>query len=135
MQLSDIPKVGLDELIDFTVTALEPDRLQGSFPVTPDLLDGSGSVHRGVLSAVIETAASVAAAAWFSDRGHVVGVSNSTSHFATASSGSVDVEARPVDRQDGRQLWTVAVRDEDGRLLAQGDVSLANLTDAARLGR
>lgn len=133
MDQSDIPHVGLDVRIGLRMTALEPDRATAAFEITADLLDETGSLHRGVISAAVETAASMAGAAWYSGRGQVVGVSNTTSHFASVGDGLVDVLAEPVARLDDRQVWTVAVTAR-GRLLARGNVALANVPDAGRLG-
>ena len=133
MELSDIPHVGMDARIGLRVTALEPDRLTAVLHVTPELLDGTGTLHRGVISTAVETAASVAGAVWFAGRGNVVGVSNTTSHFASTAEGRVDVVAEPVARLDERQRWTVRVLSGE-LLLAQGDVTLANVPDASVLG-
>ena len=134
MEPSDIPHVGLDARLGLRVTAVGPERVAAGFEVTPDLLDGGGSLHRGVVSAAVETAASVAAAAWYEDRGRVVGVSNTTSHFASTGAGHVDVVAEPVALLDVRQVWAVSVVAGDV-LLARGTVALANVPDGGWLGR
>lgn len=135
MQLSDVPCVGLDALMGLRVTALEPDRVTGSLEITPDLLDGSGALHRGVISSVVESLASIAGAAWFAGRGSVVGVSNSTAHFTEVRAGAVTGVAEPVDRRSARQVWVVSLTDEDGQLVSQGTVHLSNLADHGRLAR
>ncbi len=132
MQAADVPHVGLDEAIGLHVDAIDADRVVGSFQVSAKVLAGDGSVHRGVMSSVIESIASVAGAAHLGAAGRVVGVTNSTSYFATVASGSVTVVAEPVSRQTDRQHWVVRVTDERGRLLAQGNVQLANLLDATQ---
>lgn len=135
MELADVPHVGLDELMGLRVTALEPDRVTGSLEVTPDLLDATGALHRGVVSSVVESLASIAGAAWFAGRGSVVGVSNTTAHFTGVRAGVVTGVAEPVDRRSTRQVWVVSLTDEDGRLVSQGTVQLANLADHGRLAR
>lgn len=132
MELSDIPHVGLDASMGLHMTAVGSERTSASFDVTPHLLDATGSLHRGVVSAAVETVASVAGAAWYHERGRVVGVSNTTSHFASTRAGRVDVVAEPVGLLDARQVWTVAVRVDD-TLLAQGTVELANVPDGGWL--
>ena len=39
----------------------------------------------------------------------------------------LDVEATPVHRGRTQQLWQVTVQDESGRLIARGEVRLANI--------
>jgi 1,4-dihydroxy-2-naphthoyl-CoA hydrolase len=131
MQPEDIPHMGLDAAIGFRIDSIAPQRVTGSLPVTTDVLAADGSVHRGVLSSAIESVASVAAAAHIGDTGRVVGVANSTSYFATASSGTVTATAEPVSLQADRQDWVVRVTDDAGRLLAQGNVQLVNVLNAA----
>jgi 1,4-dihydroxy-2-naphthoyl-CoA hydrolase len=129
MQAAGVAHMGLDEAIGLRVDTVEADRVAGSFQVTAKVLGRDGSVHRGVLSSVIESIASVAGAAHLGAAGRVVGVTNSTSYFASVASGSVTVVAEPVSRQMDRQHWVVRVTDERGGLLAQGNVQLANLLD------
>jgi acyl-coenzyme A thioesterase PaaI-like protein len=45
--------------------------------------------------------------------------------------GVVDVDARPVHRGRTQQLWEVTVKDDSGKLVAQGQVRLANITPEA----
>jgi 1,4-dihydroxy-2-naphthoyl-CoA hydrolase len=135
MRPEDVPHTGLDAVIGLRVTAIDADSLTACLVVTPELLGSHGAVHHGVLSSAIESVASIAAAAHLGDRGHVVGVANATSFFRRASSGTLAVEAEPVSRLVDRQQWLVRVLDQSGGLLAQGNVELADIRDAARLGR
>lgn len=132
MELSDIPHVGLDASTGLHMTAVGPERTSATFEVARHLLDPTGSLHRGVISAAVETVASVAGAAWYAGRGRVVGLSNTTSYFATTSAGRVDVVAEPAGLLETRQVWTVAVLAGD-ELLARGTVELANVPDGGWL--
>lgn len=67
------------------------------------------------------------------DRGHVVGVANSTAHFLAPVDGTMDVVAEPVSLQPDRQQWLVRVTDAAGELVAQGNVQLVNVRDAGEL--
>lgn len=86
-----------------------------------------GIVHGGVLCALVESAASVAAATWFGERGRVVGVANNTNFLRPVRAGRLAAEATPLQRGRTQQLWQVAITDGDGRLVAHGQVRLANL--------
>jgi 1,4-dihydroxy-2-naphthoyl-CoA hydrolase len=83
---------------------------------------------------VVEHLASVGASTWFAGRGHVVGVSNSTNFIRAVRSGLLQVEATPLQRGRTQQLWQVFITDEQRRLVATGEVRLANIADAAALG-
>jgi acyl-coenzyme A thioesterase PaaI-like protein len=44
------------------------------------------------------------------------------------------VEATPLQRGRTQQLWQVFITDEQQRLVAKGEVRLANITDPGKLG-
>jgi uncharacterized protein (TIGR00369 family) len=102
--------------------------------VSPELHQPYGIVHGGVHCAIVETAASVGAAAWLGDRGHVVGVNNSTDFLRAVREGVLTATATPIHRGRLQQLWLVEIVDESGRLCARGQVRLQNITDHDRLG-
>jgi uncharacterized protein (TIGR00369 family) len=80
----------------------------------------------------VESSASVGAAAWFGERGRVVGVSNSTDFFRAVTEGELTATAVPVHRGRSQQVWRVTIKDEQDRLVAQGQVRLQNLADPDR---
>ncbi len=102
--------------------------------ITPALQQPYGIVHGGVYCSVVETTASVGAALWFGERGHVVGVANHTNFLRATREGVLTVRATPVQRGRTQQLWTVDVRDEQDRLVAKGEVRIANIASADALG-
>jgi uncharacterized protein (TIGR00369 family) len=86
---------------------------------------GYGIVHGGVHSGIIETLASIGAAVVAHPRGQrVVGLENSTSFIRAARSGKIHGIARPVTRGRHSQVWEAWIRDDEGKLLAQGRVRL-----------
>ena len=126
--------VGLDRVLGFTLERAEADEVVGRFEIGPQHHQPYGIVHGGVYCSVIETAASVGGAVWFGERGNVVGVSNHTNFLRATREGVLTVRATPVQRGRTQQLWTVEVRDEQDRLVAKGDVRLANLATADVIG-
>ena len=118
---------GFDALIGLEVTSVAPDEVRAHLTVTPKLLQPYGLLHGGVLCTVVETLGSVGGAAWYGDRGKVVGTSNHTHLVRSARDGRLDAVARPVHCGRTQQLWTVEVRDEQERLVAKGDLRVANL--------
>ena len=104
------------------------DEVTAHWDVTPALHQPHGILHGGVHSSVVETLASVGAALWFGERGKVVGVSNTTDFFRAVSSGRMSSRARPVHRGRSQQVWVVETTDDQGRLVARGQVRLQNLT-------
>ncbi len=105
------------------------DRLVARWEVRPDHLQPYGIVHGGVHCSVIETVASFGAAAWFGDRGKVVGVSNHTDFLRAVTEGRLTATGTPIHRGRLQQLWLVEIRDERDRLVSRGQVRLQNLPD------
>ncbi len=94
---------------------------------SPRCTSPTGSCTAASTARWSRSTASVGAALWFGDRGQVVGVSNHTNFLRATREGDLTVRATPVQRGRTQQLWTVEVRDEQQRLVAKGDVRLANL--------
>jgi 1,4-dihydroxy-2-naphthoyl-CoA hydrolase len=125
---------GFNDVIGLALTSATGDEVVARLPVAPHLHQPYGIVHGGVYCSVVETTASVGAALWFEGRGQVVGVSNHTNFLRSVREGELEVRATPVHRGRTQQLWTVTVTDATDRLVAQGEVRLANITDPAQLG-
>ena len=87
-----------------------------------------GIVHGGVHASVVETLGSLGAAVWFMDRGHVVGVSNTTDFFRAVREGELTSVATPVHQGRSQQVWDVVTHDAEGRLVARGQLRVQNIT-------
>ncbi len=125
---------GFDALLGFTLAAASGDEVVGRLEVGPQLHQPFGIVHGGVYCTLVETAASIGAGQWFGQRGTVAGVSNHTDFLRAVREGVLEVRARPVQRGRTQQLWRVDITDESSRLVATGQVRLANVPDARALG-
>ncbi|MEV0365803.1 PaaI family thioesterase [Nocardia fusca] len=126
-QLNEVSKGTFADLMGLHVTELGPDRVRGEWTVTPQLHQPAGIQNGGVLCTVVETLASTGGAAWYGERGVVVGVNNNTDFLRAVRDGKLTAEATPLHRGGLQQLWQVVVTDEDGRLVARGQVRLQNL--------
>ncbi|HEU5267057.1 MAG TPA: PaaI family thioesterase [Jatrophihabitans sp.] len=119
---------GLNAALGFQLDEAGPDRVVMSFAIGPQHLQPYGIVHGGVYCALVEASASIGAAAWFGDRGKVVGVANHTNFLRSTGGGRVVATATPIHRGRSQQLWLVEVADDAGRPLARGELRLQNLT-------
>jgi 1,4-dihydroxy-2-naphthoyl-CoA hydrolase len=125
---------GFVDLLGLEFVEVGPDRVVVRWNVRPELHQPYGILHGGVHCAAIETAASIAAAAWLGDRGDVVGVSNQTDFLRAVRDGALIATASPIHRGRLQQLWMVEIRDETERLVARGQVRLQNIDNTDRIG-
>jgi 1,4-dihydroxy-2-naphthoyl-CoA hydrolase len=123
------------EVLGLELVEASGDKVVFTCPIKPHLHQPYGILHGGVYCSIVETAASVAGAIWLGDKGYVVGVVNTTNFIRATRDGTLTATATPLQRGRTQQLWQVEIIDDEGRLAAQGQVRLANVTDADRLGR
>lgn len=123
-----------DDHLGIVVTEGSGDRVVGVVDVDDRHRQPYGIVHGGVYCALVETVGSVAGALWFGDRGHVVGVNNNTHFLRAVREGRLTAVATPVHRGRTQQLWQVDVTDAADRLVARGELRVANLASADVIG-
>ena len=129
---------GLNELLGLTYPETTPDRVVVEFTIGPQHLQLFGIPHGGVYCAVHEAAASIGALTWLNrdvpEGGPIqpaVGSNNSTDFLRQAKVGdAITTTATPIHRGRTQQLWRVESVDQNNKLIAQGQVRLANLPSA-----
>jgi uncharacterized protein (TIGR00369 family) len=126
-----LPDTHFDRLIGLDYKEITKDGVTATFEVTPQLQQPYGILHGGVLCSVVESVGSVSGAAWFD--GAVVGTSNHTNFIKATRSGVLTARSTPIHRGRTQQLWEIDITDEQGRLVAKGQLRLANL-DNTELG-
>ena len=126
---------GFIKLLGTQFVHADGDRVELDVPVTEDLLQPYGIVHGGVYCSIVETAASLGAGLWFAERGQVVGLQNTTHFLRATRKGTLHAVATPIHRGRTQQLWLVEITDDAARLIARGELRLANLASAEGLGR
>ncbi len=109
------------------LTDVTGDRVVAHWTAAPKHHQPYGIVHGGVHCSVVETLASTGAALWLGERGQVVGVNNNTDFYRAARDGQMTSTATPVHRGRSQQVWLVETLDEQGRMVARGQVRLQNL--------
>jgi len=119
---------GLDGVLGVEHLEATADKVVVRFTIGEQHLQPFGIPHGGTYCAVHESTASIAGQVWLGDKGIVVGTNNSTDFLRQAKVGdTITVTATPIHRGRSQQLWHLDSVDQDGRLIAQGQVRLANL--------
>ena len=124
-----------DQLLGLDYTEITRDGVTATFTVTPQLQQPYGILHGGVLCSVVESVGSVSGAAWWD--GPVVGTSNHTNFIKATRDGTLTARSTPIHRGRSQQLWDIEITDEQERLIAKGQLRLANLDKSrdATIGR
>lgn len=133
----NIPSMGFDELVGVEYVDAGPDRVVGRVEIGPRHHQPYGIVHGGVYATLVEAVSSVGAALWAYRRGipGVVGLANSTDFLRAHREGPIVGVATPVHQGRRMQLWQVEVtREEDGKVLARGQVRLIHLEEPDAIG-
>ena len=124
--MSDIP--GLDGVLGVEHVETGPDKVVVRFTIGDQHLQPFGIPHGGIYCTVHESTASVAGQVWLGDKGIVVGTHNSTDFLRQAALGdTITTTATPIHRGKSQQLWRLESHNQGGKLVAQGQVRLANL--------
>ena len=127
--MEDLGK-GFDSELGLKYIDVTPDGGRAELVIHDKLLQPWGIVHGGVYCSIIESLASVSGAVWFAEKGEggtVVGVNNNTDFLRAISSGTVTAVSTPIHRGRRQQLWLIEVTDDEGRMVARGQVRLQNI--------
>lgn len=124
--MSEIP--GLDGVLDVEYVVTTADRVVVTWPITEKHLQPFGVPHGGAYCAVHESTASTGGFLWLAGKGVAVGSNNSTDFLRQGVLGDVmTTTATPIHRGRTQQLWHLDTVNQDGKLMAQGQVRLANI--------
>lgn len=126
--VTDFPALpGFDAHIGLKLVDVTKDGVTAEFDIRPELHQPYGLLHGGVLASVVETVGSISGATWYG--GAVVGTSNHTNFLRATRDGRLTARSTPIHRGKTQQLWDVDITDEQGRLVAKGQLRVANLDD------
>lgn len=120
------------ELNGIDLTEIGPDRSVGRLEIGEQHHQPYGVVHGGVYCTLAETVASTGAAVWAIGRGMggAVGVTNKTDFLRATTEGVLIAVAAPIHQGRTQQLWQIDItREGDGKLVAQSQVRLHNISD------
>ena len=113
------------------VTEITADFVTGRVVINENHHQPYGVIHGGLHCTFAETLASAGAAFWAVEQGlaGAVGLSNKTDFIRATTKGVLLGKATPIHRGRTQQIWQVFItREEDGKLAAQTQVRLQNVT-------
>jgi 1,4-dihydroxy-2-naphthoyl-CoA hydrolase len=125
------PQPGWDSALGLSIDELTPTRVVGHVDIDERHQQAYGIVHGGVWASIVESIGSHGAAFAAHERTGsmaVVGVANSTDFLRPHRSGRVRATGTPVLTGRTQQIWLVEIeREDDGRLVARGQLRVQNL--------
>ena len=115
--------------VPLDVESVEPTRVVATTELGREQHTPWGVVHGGAYTTTIETMATLGASTAVLERGQfAVGVNNNTDFIRPVVAGRLKVLAVAIQQGATQQLWQVEItRDEDGKLIARGQVRLQNV--------
>lgn len=119
------------EALGIHIVRSSADEVVATMPVDERTVQPFGYLHGGATAALLETVASIGALESIDPRSQAAfGVEICVRHRKSARSGTVTGVARPSQAGDGRQVWAVEARNEDGDLLSEGSCTVRIVTKA-----
>ncbi len=117
---------GMADGLGIVFTEMEPSRVVATMPVDQRTQQPFGILHGGASIALAETVASVGALVNVDrDKYVAVGQEINGNHIRSMSSGTVTATGTPVHVGRTSQVWSVEIRDEEGRMVCLSRCTLA----------
>lgn len=125
---------GFNEHLGLVFTKAGLDEVEAELEIGPEHHQPYGLVHGGVYATMVETLASTGAALNAMPQGlSAVGLDNHTSFLKAVRGGKLVGRATPIAKGRRTQVWTVQIKDDRDRLVAEGRVRLLCLEQGASI--
>jgi 1,4-dihydroxy-2-naphthoyl-CoA hydrolase len=118
-RLNAVNRNTLMETLEIVYSDLGDDFLEAEMPVSPRVHQPMGLLHGGATAALAESVGSAASALRVNLKTQgVVGMELSINHLRSLREGRVVARAEAVHLGRSTHLWDIAIRDQDGRMVA-----------------
>jgi uncharacterized protein (TIGR00369 family) len=122
----DLARQGLAGALGIELVELTPDRVVATMPVDERTRQPFGILHGGASIALAETVASFGAVMRIDrDRFMAVGQEINGNHLRGKSEGIVTATAVPTHAGRTSHVWSIEIRDEEGRLVCVSRCTMA----------
>ena len=128
----DVARRGLPGTLGIELVELSPDRVVATMPVDQRTRQPFGILHGGASIALAETVASFGAVMRIDrERFIAVGQEINGNHLRGKSEGVVTATATPTHIGRTSHVWSIEIRDEEGRLVCVSRCTMAILPKRA----
>lgn len=119
----------LMETLDIRYTDAGENFLCATMPVSPRVHQPMGILHGGATAALVESVGSAASVIRINRETHTaVGLELAINHIRSVSKGTISARAEALHLGRRTHLWSVAVTDEQDRLVAQAKLTMIIIT-------
>jgi 1,4-dihydroxy-2-naphthoyl-CoA hydrolase len=125
-ELQERSRNTLAEHLGIQVTEIGPDYLRATMPVNPHTHQPMGILHGGASVALAETVGSLGANLCMdSEKSFCVGQEINANHLRPVAAGLVTATARPFHIGARSQVWSIEIRNEEGKLVCISRLTMA----------
>jgi len=116
---------GIHSLLEVEVVEATAARVELRLAVGPKVHQPFGLLHGGVSALLAESAASIGGAIASAEGHTVVGIELNANHVRSMRDGTLTAVAVPVSVGRRIQVWTIELKDQDGRMICISRCTLA----------
>jgi 1,4-dihydroxy-2-naphthoyl-CoA hydrolase len=131
LELEDVQQRGkgtMFEHLGIEITGFGDDYLEGTMPVDERTIQPIGILHGGASLALAETLGSLAANYVVDpSQKYCVGLDINGNHIRSAKKGIVTGRATPIHLGSSTQVWSIAIKDENDKLVCISRLTMAVL--------
>ncbi|HAQ69614.1 hotdog fold thioesterase [Salibacteraceae bacterium] len=128
-QADQMRKGTLLESLDIRIIELGDDFIKGDMPVDHRTVQPYGILHGGASVSLAESLGSIGAHLTIDPEKFVcVGMEINANHLRPATKGKVIGTARPIHRGKSSQVWSIEIKDEEGKMVCISRITMAVLS-------
>jgi len=128
-QADQMRKGTLLESLDIRIIELGDDFIKGDMPVDHRTVQPYGILHGGASVSLAESLGSIGAHLTIDPEKFVcVGMEINANHLRPATKGKVIGAARPIHRGKSSQVWSIEIKDEEGKMVCISRITMAVLS-------
>lgn len=106
------------EHLGMKFTEITPEYIRGTMPIDHRTIQYYGLLHGGASVAFAESLASIASVIHIDmEKDMTVGLEINANHIKTATGGLMHGEAKPIHIGSRTQIWSIELKNEEGKLL------------------
>lgn len=122
---------GISQVLGIEMVEMTPDRVVATMPVTPDHHQPFGYLHGGASVVLAESVASIGGYLAAPEGYTAMGLEINANHVRAMREGTLTATAEPVHKGRTTQVWTIDLRNEQGKLVCTSRCTLAIIKERA----